>query len=70
MGQKTELKPCPFCGGPVYSKNQNPVGNSIIKFFYCDNEACGAVVSFRRATYKTEPFWNARAENQAGSVKA
>lgn len=37
-----DLKTCPFCGRPVkLTKYVSP-----IKMFYCQNESCGAVVSF------------------------
>jgi len=56
----SNLLPCPFCGHAVSSKNLNPKDDFIIKYFYCGNDACGAIVSFRRPYIDTTMEWSHR----------
>jgi len=58
---------CPFCGNAVRAINQNPQGNQLIRFFYCDTEECGTVVSFRAQSVRgvlSNDHWNRRAHVQ------
>lgn len=56
---KTELKPCPFCGGKV-NKIKGIIGETIM--FIC--EECGADVCFYGAEHepKATAAWNRRPE--------
>ena len=66
MKNNTELKPCPFCGGRVYTETRTfPAGyglTSTITYALCDK--CGVCVSFRGKESKklTEKAWNRRAD--------
>ncbi len=39
------MRPCPFCGCKNIATHKNYELDGI-KFYYCGNEKCGAVVSF------------------------
>lgn len=42
------LKPCPFCGDEdVTTELKRPMPEHLIRYIYCHNPECGAVVSFR-----------------------
>jgi len=56
---KTELKPCPFCGGEKQENNRVPMdaGNSIY-WIFCENcHTCGPIADTKRAAIAA---WNRR----------
>lgn len=53
---KKDLKPCPFCCGPV--KVRRLRGAEDINAFLCNT--CGAIVSFAGGTSLAERAWNRR----------
>lgn len=58
---RTELKPCPFCGKPV----KRVRGYNGLNFFKCSNSGvCGAVMSFDNDYYNHYPEQAIKAFNR------
>lgn len=60
---ESKLKPCPFCGCTIKTKVQEIAEiDSGIRFFYCENIECQALISFRQPTIDTQNHFNLRAK--------
>ena len=65
---KNELKPCPFCGGKVKSREIYPFGANGAHYHMIECGFCGAKVSFLGGEKREAAIalWNSRAAESEG----